>query len=297
MNERREQSPGELPKARVRKNWRSYLFWLVPVAAAALAGFFIYQEVIEKGPTLHIYFDDAIGIQKGQSKVMYRGAEIGKIEGIELTPDNKRVKLTASLDKSAENVARQGSLFWIVKPEIGLNQITGLQTIVGGNYLTVQPGPGKHQTEFYGLPEPPPTQKSKPGLRVILLAEKLGSIKEHSPVLYHGMEVGEVHGSELGETAQTVRIYLNVEEKYAPLVRMNSKFWNAGGANVSLGLSGLQMSAQSVRTLITGGIAFATPDTKAPQADEGTAFRLYERPQNEWQRWFPAIKLPLIDRR
>jgi paraquat-inducible protein B len=41
---------------------------------------------------------------------------------------------------------------------------------------------------------------------------------------------------------------------------MNSKFWNAGGINFHLGLfSGAKITAESAQTLISGGIAFATP--------------------------------------
>lgn len=294
MNDARpSQSTVELPKARISRHWQHYLFWLIPVAAAAVAAWIIYAEVISKGPTLHIYFDNAAGLQAGKSQIKFRGVQIGNVDALELTEDNRRIRATISLKRSAQNVARQGSIFWIVKPQIGLNQITGLQTIMGGDYVTVQPGSGKRQTEFQASPEPPPTQKQLPGRRVMLLAEKLGTVKQHSPVLYHGVQVGEVEDAGLGPTAQAVRIYLNIDRKYAPLVRMNSKFWNVGGFDINLGLSGLDIKAQSARTLLTGGIDFATPDTKDREAYDGAAFRLYDKPEPAWSGWFPEIKLPL----
>jgi paraquat-inducible protein B len=296
MTERGEQrqSLESLPKARTSSNVRRYLFWIIPIVAAAIAGWIFYKEMYSKGPTIEIFFDSAQDLQAGQSKMKFRGVEVGDVTAIELTDDSQLVKVTVALDKNGGSVARQGSLFWVVKPEIGLNAITGIQTIMGGTYITVQPGAGRRQTRFRGIPQPPATQKERPGLRVMLLAEKLGSIKQHSPVLYHGIQVGEVHDSSLGPDAQEVRIYLNIDRKYAPLVRMNSKFWNAGGVNVSLGWSGLDISAQSMQTLLGGGIAFATPDTKAEQAYDGAAFRLFTKPESAWQAWFPAIKLPLI---
>lgn len=284
----------ELPTAKVESNWRRYLFWLIPVAAAALAGWVFYHELARKGPQLHIYFDNVEGLQAGNSKVKFRGVEIGKVDAVELTKDDQLARVTVTLERSAQTVARQGSLFWVVKPQIGLNRVTGLQTIMGGEFITVLPGSGKKQTEFLGVPEPPASQKEEPGLRVVLLGESLGSIKQHSPVLYRGVQVGEVHDSSLGPEAQTVWIYLDIYRKYAPLVRMNSRFWNAGGVNVSLGLSGLDISAQSVSTLITGGISFATPDAKEAMAYDGAAFRLYDKPQSAWLRWFPQIRLPLV---
>jgi paraquat-inducible protein B len=288
------QSLETLPKAHTSHNWRRYLFWAVPVAAAAIAGWIFYKELFSKGPTVEIFFDNAVGLQAGQSKMKYRGVDIGDVTAVALTDDTKLVKVIVDVEKSADTVARQGSLFWVVKPEIGLNAITGLQTIMAGTYIAVQPGTGKPETRFRGIPQPPATQKEMPGLRVMLLAEKLGSVKQHSPVLYHGMQVGEVHDSSLGPTAQVVRIYLNIDRKYAPLVRMNSKFWNAGGVNVSFGWSGLDISAQSIQTLLGGGIAFATPDSKAEEAYDGAAFRLYDKPEKTWSAWFPAISLPLV---
>jgi paraquat-inducible protein B len=293
-HEEKQASTESLPKARIETNWRRYLFWLIPIGAAAVAAWFIYTEVISKGPKIYVYFDNAAELQAGKSQIKFRGVQIGDIEAVELTEDNHRVKATVSLARSARNVARQGSVFWIVKPQIGLNQITGVQAIMGGDYLTVQPGTGKRQTVFQGSPEPPASQKEEPGLRIVLLAEKLGTVKQHSPVLYHGVQVGDVHASELGPEAQAVYIFLNIEKKYAPLVRMNSRFWNAGGAQVSLGWTGISMKAQSVSTLLTGGIDFATPDTKEKEAYDGAPFRLYEQPESSWQRWFPTIRLPLI---
>lgn len=295
MNEAREkQAADNLPKTRTASQWQHRLFWLIPVAAVGIAAWLIYAEVIDKGPTLHIYFDNAEGLQAGKSQMKFRGVQIGNVDTLELTPDSGKIRVTVSLLKSAAHLAREGSLFWIVKPQIGLNQITGLQTIMGGDYLTVQPGGGRRQTEFQGLPEPPPSQKQEPGRRILLLAEKQGTIKQHSPVLYHGVQVGEVTDTGLDPTAQVVRIYLNIDRKYAPLVRMNSKFWNAGGFDINLGLSGLDIKAQSALTLLTGGIDFATPDSRDAEAYEGAAFRLYQKAEPAWSAWFPEIKLPLI---
>ncbi|WP_243371662.1 MlaD family protein [Geotalea sp. SG265] len=283
----------QLPQARVGKNWRTYLFWLVPLGAALLAGWFIYTEIIRSGPKLHIYFDDAAGLQQGKSQVKYRGAQIGSVKEIKLTKDHSRVEVIISLVSSAEGLAREGSRFWIVKPRVGLAQIRGLQTIVAGDYVTVEPGAGKRQTIFQGLAGPPITVTEGEGAthRIVLLAEKLGSFKKNSPVLYRGVQVGQVRDFDLGPTSQAVRIALDIQREYAPLVRLNSKFWNAGGINFSIGLSGMDISAASAQTLVTGGIAFATPDSFQREAPGGTFFRLYDKPDPSWLAWSPTIPL------
>ncbi len=279
-----------LPKARVRRSWRTWLYWLVPVAAAALAGWFVYQEVFRVGPTIQITFDDAAELQAGKSQLKLRGVQIGNVEEIRLTDDHRHARVKVSLARSGEGVAREGSRFWIVQPRVRLAEIRGLSTIVGGDYIAVEPGEGKRQTRFVGKAQPPPPVSEEGGLPIVLLAENASSVKEHTPVLYRGINVGEVRRFELGPLSQDVKIYVDIKKGYESLVTMNSKFWNAGGINFSVGLSGLDISAQSARTLIAGGIAFATPDEHGAKAAPGTAFRLYDSPNAEWLKWAPAIE-------
>lgn len=295
MNQRHDaaSSSGQLPNSKIRRNWKTWLFWIVPVGAALLAGWFIYLEIFRTGPELEIVFDDAAGLQPGQSQIKYRGVKIGSIEKVELTQDHRHVRVKVSLDQLGESVAREGSQFWIVKPRVGIDEIRGLRTIVAGDYITVQPGKGKRKTSFSGLSQPPAPKAEEEGLRIVLLSAKAGSVKEGSPVLFRGIKVGEVRSYDLAPDSQLVRIHVDIKKEYAPLVRMNSRFWNAGGVNFALGFSGLDVSAESAQTLVTGGIALATPDVPDGQAPQDTAFRLYDKPQKGWEGWSPSIRLPI----
>jgi paraquat-inducible protein B len=283
-------SVDELPKARIEKNWKTYLIWLVPLGAAALAGWFIYSNLVKGGPTLHIFFDNAAGLERGKSQLKYRGAQIGEVKDIKLTSDFHQVEITVALDSSAARIAREGSRFWIVKPEVGAQEIRALRTIVSGNYIEVEPGQGAEQTKFHGLPAVP-VIGPKDALRVILLSETLGSLKPRSPVFYRGIQVGEAVTCELGHAAQTIETTLEINRRYARLVRMNSKFWNAGGIQVGLNLSGINLAAQSTEALLSGGVAFATPNISEKESPQGTSFRLYDKPENAWLGWAPAIEL------
>jgi hypothetical protein len=76
---------------------------------------------------------------------------------------------------------------------------------------------------------------------------------------------------------------------------MNSKFWNAGGINIHIGLfSGANISAESAQTLISGGIEFATPPDVQNAATNGAVFTLNEKAEDEWEKWSPAIPLPAV---
>ena len=81
---------------------------------------------------------------------------------------------------------------------------------------------------------------------------------------------------------------------HARLVRVGSRFWLVGGVDVNLGLfRGLEVNVGSLRTLVAGGIAFATPDDPgSPPVKDGTLFLLHEKPQIEWLDWLPRIPVP-----
>lgn len=50
---------------------------------------------------------------------------------------------------------------------------------------------------------------------------------------------------------------------------------------------------ESLKSLVAGGIAFATPDGPAQKpVKEGTVFRLHEQAQKKWLEWTPKISIP-----
>jgi len=282
-----------LPKAVLKKAKPAWLLWLIPLGAAALCVWFIYRDFVAAGPLITIYFQNTEGLEEGNTAVEYRGAQVGEVKTISLAADGQTVKVTARLTGSAKGLARVGSVFWIVRPELKVGAISGLRTIVSGEYVTVQPGHGAATNIFIAAPEPPPNQQ--PGaLSIVIRSPSLESLQEHSPIFYRGIQVGEVLGDQLAENAQAVVLRAQVRPEYAPLVRINSKFWNAGGIDVRIGLfKGAEISAQSARTLLSGGIEFATPSEPSEAASDGTVFELYEKPKDDWKTWTPFIPLQL----
>ncbi len=121
-----------------------------------------------------------------------------------------------------------------------------------------------------------------------------GSIGVGNKVFYRDIVVGEVTSYELAETGDHVRIYLNIQQRYAPLVREHSVFWNASGVDVNFGLfSGLKIKTESFEAILAGGIAFATPDNAemGEQAKQHAVFQLQPKVQDEWRLWKPRIEL------
>jgi paraquat-inducible protein B len=78
-----------------------------------------------------------------------------------------------------------------------------------------------------------------------------------------------------------VNVRAFVRAPYDKLVHPESRFWNAGGVDVAVGAQGVRIRANSWQQLLSGGIAFETPDdalSRAP-SEPGATFRLYDNIQ------------------
>lgn len=286
MNEKKT----SLPKAKVEKSYLTWTLWLAPVIAAGVCVYFVLHDLVFSGPTITIYFNDAAGLQEKNSMVKYRGMKVGEVESLKLTGDAQRVVVKAKLDASARYLARRGSIYWVVRPELKVGAISGLRTIVSGDYVTVQPGDGPPTNTFIGSEEAPLTPE--PSINITLLADTLDSLERKSQIFYRGIQVGEVTDFRLADDAKQVIVQARIRKDYAPLVRVDTKFWNAGGINVHAGLfSGIQISAESAQTVVSGGIAFATPDNYGPPATNDAVFVLADKEDDAWKNWNPSIPL------
>ncbi len=286
-------SSGTLPSANIRKSrWRFSIVWIIPLVAAITAGVLIYDRLHEWGPQITISFKDASGVRTGQTQVKYRGIPIGDVTAIELSPDQRHAIVKVRLRRSAAGVARKGSAFWIVRPQVGLENITGLATVLTGPEIHALPGGGEAASEFAGL-DSAPTAIESTGLKILLRASQLGALKPNAPVYYRGIEVGAVENARLSRDAASVDIHIVVRKRYGRLVRSSSKFWVVGGADVSGGLlRGVEIKVESLRSLLVAGVAFATPDDGGKPAPNGMGFLLYDEPRKEWLEWAPKISLP-----
>ena len=283
---------GEIPKAKLKKaRWNFSLVWAVPVVAAIVAGYFFYGRVQQHNITIR--FKDGSGLKADQTPIKYRGVQIGEVGAVELTPDHQSVLVKARLQRSAASIAKQGAVFWIVRPEVGIGNITGLSTVITGPEINVLPGNGRAQSEFVGL-ENAPVALEERGLKLTIISNRLGSLRPGSPVYYRGVEVGTIQRSDLTSDAAAVAIQILIRQQYAKLVPSGSKFWNVSGLDVNVGLfRGLEVNMESLRSLAIGGISFATPDNpKDPPAKDGTSFLLYNKPEKDWLEW--EAKIPLV---
>ena len=266
-----------LAKTRPASNWSA--IWVLPIIALLIGGWLGWQAYQKAGIEIEILFASGDGIEAGKTQLIYKGMPIGKVIalGFPLDGKDRGVIATLEVDKSVEPFLRSKTRFWLVKPSVTLAGITGLDTLVSGNYITASPGTGTLTHKFEALAEAPPLAESTPGLHITLKAERLGSLNRDSPVFYKQIQVGRVRSYALGENKDTVDIKVFIQPEYANLVRKHTRFWNASGVTVDASLSGLTVRTESLASIVAGGIAFATPENRAdsPPTDPTLPFKLY----------------------
>ena len=272
--------PGEtedFPDVVVKKQKGIPLIWLIPIVAAIIGVSLAYKTISEKGPTITITFKSGDGLEEGKTKIKYKAVEIGVVEKIHISPDLSHVIVTATLRKSVKPYLNDGTRFWVVRPKISATEITGLETLVSGVFIEVDPGQGNPTLEFSSLDNVPIIRADSPGKKYILQAKTLGSLSAGSPIIYRGIKAGQVLGYEMTKNGQTIEIPIFINEPFDKLVHDNSKFWNLSGVDVSVTADGIKLKTASLGALIAGGIAFETPENSQDRqpSESGTVFPLY----------------------
>lgn len=272
-----DQRPGS---PEVRKGWgRFSIIWLVPLVALIIGGWLIWRDIVSKGPEITVTFEAAEGISAGKTAVRYRDVDVGQVTAINLSDNLDYVELTIRMSADFADYLTDKTRFWVVRPRVSARGITGLETIVSGAYIEVVPdSSGAKSREFVGEEEPQYIPNDDDGTRFVLKAEELGSLSTGTPVLLRGIEVGEVLDTELDDNAEGVSIPVFIRKPFDALVKRDTRFWDSSGIALDLNADGLSVRAQSVRSVLAGGINFYTPDTSvnADMAEADTVFRLHE---------------------
>lgn len=244
------------------------------------------------GMSIEIYFKNTKGLHDNL-KIKYQDQVIGLISHIVYDQQGFGATAFGYLSDTAQKFARQNSDFWLAKPVLGLVGNKDLDAIVEGGYIAVQPGNGQPSSRFVAQTVAPAIKTLPYGLNIELTASSLGSVRVGNPVLYKQVPVGEVIGVGLTNSADQVVIYVNIADKFAPLVTAQSQFWNTSGFQLEAGLfSGINIESESMESLLSGGIAFATPETTETQTVvQGQRFNLNAKPQKAWHNWSPVISL------
>lgn len=289
-----EELPANLPAARVTASgggggWSR----LLPVLALVLAVLLLREAWKDRGPRLLIQVAEGHGLRAGDA-VRYRGIDVGEVESLELAEDARGVLVRVRLQRTARSLAREGTRFWIARPVLGIEGVQGLETALGAHYVAALPGPegGAPCSEFVALEEPPLFDADDPeALEIVLQADDRSGLARGAPVLFRGIAIGSLVSVGLASDASAIEARARILAPYAELVRTDSRFYRDRGARLSLGLTGVELSVDSLQSLWLGGVGLATPTHPGARAESGRRFELAREADEDWLTWRPALAL------
>ncbi|MEW6997144.1 MlaD family protein [Colwelliaceae bacterium BS250] len=243
------------------------------------------------GVAVKIVFQNAKGLTENL-KIKYQDHEVGFVERIVFDESSYGATAFVYLDDIGRKFAVDGSKFWLARSEFGLAGNKNLGDILSGGFIGVLPGAGSIQTEFKANNIAPVIEKLPYGLNLTLSANERSSLSIGDPILYRQIRVGEVIGVGLDSDSSKVNVFINIDDEFKMLVTSQTKFWNTSGIEIEAGLfSGVTIDSESLETLLSGGIAFATPEAgnETNSVDNGQGFTLYPSLESDWKEWKPII--------
>jgi paraquat-inducible protein B len=251
--------------------------WLLPLVAALLGGWLVYQHITQQGPVITLTFQTASGLEAGKTKIKFKEVDVGTVISVSLDPDLEHIVVSARMEREFARYLNENTRFWVVRPRVDTTGVSGLNTLISGAHIAIEPGSGQAQTVFQGLETPPVTPVEAPGLHLVLIAERAGSINVGTSIYYKQIKVGRIENRELDLSQQLFQLQAFIEAPYHELINTNTRFWNASGIDLSIGADGVKIRTESLEALVLGGITFETIATTATAqpVENGTRFTLY----------------------
>lgn len=262
---------GQLAQPEIRPGrslYRSWV-WVVPILALIVAISLVISAWSKNGPVITISFDSVSGIEVGQTKLRFRDVIVGEVIDIRVADDRRNVLVDVQLKRhGSEYITQADSKFWVVRPQVSMSGVSGLETLLSGAYISVD-APNSISDdkvyEFSGLEFPPEIIYGQKGSIYTLKTDSLGSLYVGAGVYYRRVEVGRVVAVNMSKDGRFVELQAFVESPYDKFVTPDTRFWNDSGIDMTLSTDGVQLRTAGLAALISGGIAFV-------QADEGSSF-------------------------
>ncbi len=271
-----------LPNAEVlpprRGFWRNLsVVWLVPVLALIVALGIAWQAYSDRGTLIEIRFDNAAGVEAGNTTVRYRDVVIGTVEDVDFSADLQSVIIHARVDAVVLPYLDEDATFWVVRPEISAQGVSGLSTVVSGVYIegAWNNEAGVQRRMFEGRANALFVRPGDEGRLLTLNVPEGMQLSGGAPVSYRGIQVGRLEEPVLSEDGLTVTTEVFVEAPHDQRITQATRFWDTSGFSINLGTDGLSLDVESLASLVTGGIEFDDVYVGAPAIEEGAIFEVY----------------------
>ena len=264
-----------------RENKRRTRFIALLAAVALLLGLGatgLYYRQSRNQLEVTVHFDNAHGLRTG-AEVRHRGVIVGKVTAVHIRPNSQGVQVRIRLQSEAEELAREGSSFYIVRPTVSLsNGIRGLDTAIGDVYMEIGRMPsadGMRKTEFTGNEEPPLPDLKVGSRHYKFTAKRLTlALTAGAPVKCSGFPIGHIRNVALAADGRNIEGSFVVDKEYLHLMDTQTKFT---GVSLILAEGSMLVKLRVEVPALSGGIEVKHLPAKPKEpAVEGFSFVLEE---------------------
>lgn len=256
---------------------RISIVWIVPLVALIVVLVIAWRSYAERGPVIEISFENAAGVKEGSTELRYRDVAIGLVEEVSFTEGLGRVLVSVRVDKDVAPFIDDEARFWVVRPQVTTQGVSGLNTVLSGVYIEGlwDDQPAGHVGRFEGLPDAPLERQGQDGLKLTLRASGRASLIENTPILYRGVTVGRVGKPSITEDGSSAQAEAMIFEPHDRLVTSSTRFWDTSGFSFSLGPNGAALDFSSVASLVAGGVTFETMVSGGEPVEPDSTFTVY----------------------
>jgi len=234
--------------------------WLVPAITLLVGLVMVYQNYIGQGPQVTIRFNTAAGLEAGRTLIKTLEAAVGRVEDITLAEDMNSVLVTARIHNEFRDLLTEDARFWVVQPTVSLAGISGLNTLITGQYIRFAPGTATRTSDrFTGLEQAPLTPPGSPGLHLTLVTDGDFSFGRGEQIHYQGLTVGKIEDVRYDLAGGRIYYDAFIEAPFHELITTETRFWKASGVQAELTSDGFRLESGSLDTLLVGGVSFTTP--------------------------------------
>jgi paraquat-inducible protein B len=253
------------------------IVWVIPVLALLVALGVAWKSYSDRGPLIIIEFANGAGISAGETELKFRDVTVGRVEKVGFTKGLGKVTATIRVENEVAPYIDNGAVFWIVRPEVTAQGITGLSTVLSGVHIegSWDEQIGTFADRFQGASDTPLIRPGQAGLEIAFRTVANGQLTDNAPILYKGIEVGRVGRAKIAPRGNYAIVEAIIFEEHRTLVNETTRFWDASGFSVNIGPAGAEIDFSSLATLIGGGVTFDTFVSGGGLVQDGTVFEIF----------------------
>jgi len=291
--------PVSIEPARKSFASRASFVWVIPIVALIIALSVAWKSYNDQGPLITIEFESGAGIAKRETELRYRDIAVGVVEDVKFTEDLSSVLVSVRMDKDAARYVDDAAQFWVVQAELSASGVSGLDTVLSGVYIegTWDDQITGSQKRFTGLSEAPIYRYGREGLEITLRTTPNGTLADHSPITFRGIEVGRVGTARISEEGTYASAAAIIYHPHSRLILPNTRFWDTSGFTFSVGPGGAEIDFSSFSTLLGGGLTFDTFVSGGEPVKDGALFDVYSDDTAARNSLFTASQVQALEMR